>query len=200
MLHKMGVTDHGLQLLNENPDATIALITLLEADPEKITGELARLMAELKSILPLFTERLTGWKVDEDLGSPLPDNWDPRLFLKGLTIGCVHPDGQDNMKGENLVAKARNRLAGRGGFSQHELDKFYQNWDDERIPQWFRDAIDGGEICLATTDTVLLRPVGFRYALYLFCHDGQLDWHRKWLEDEDWSRSFQFLIPDNSSN
>lgn len=199
-LHEQGVTKHGLQNLVENLDETTALVELLAADPEKVKAALARMMAELKPLLPLFAERLVGWKVIEDLGSPLPGDWDPRLFLDGLMVDCVHPDGQEYMKGEDLVAEARKRLAGRGGFSQHELAWFYQNWQDERIPKWFRDAVESGEIYLIATETVLLDPDGDRCVLYLCWDDGQLDWDYYWLDRECWDRHHQFVVPGNSSD
>lgn len=169
---------------------------------EKLGEAIVAFIAETTlTLLPLFADVLgKGWQVIEDRGSALPDDWDPRLFLEGLTIGCVHPDGQDYMKGEDLVTEARKRLAGRGGFSQHELDWFYRHWADERIPGWFRKAVESGEIYLVATETVLLRPRGFRYVLCLCWGDGRLSWdYVGCLGRERWGRLGQVLVPGDSS-
>ena len=202
-LDERGVDSERFNRLFEHPDETIALIDLLGAEPEKIKVELARMMVELKSLLPLFAERLAGWKVDEDLGGPLPDDWDPRPFLDGLMVGCVHPDGAEYMKGEDLVTEARKRLAGRGGFSQHELDWFYRHWDDVRIPDWFRQAVEEEDpekrIFLVATETILLSPDGNRAVLCLCWYGGRLRWGGLWLDGEDWGRGGRVLVPGDSS-
>ncbi|MDO8472150.1 MAG: hypothetical protein Q7S64_03335 [bacterium] len=197
---KPRMTKWGFQVLLEQADLLASLVRLAQVDPERVEAELARLLAELKPLLPLFAERLTrtGWKVIEDLGSPLPDDWDPRPYLEGQKVDCVHPDGQEYMKGDDLVTEARARLVDRGGFSQHELCWFFRHWADERIPDWFRQAVESGEIYLIATETILLGPDGYRYVLCLYWSDGRLGWVCSGFDDGRWHRDLQVLVPGDS--
>ncbi len=154
---------------------------------------------EPKPLLHLFSQKLWGWTVIREYGSPLPPDWDPRPFLDGLVIRCMHPDGQHRMPGYDLVTEARKRLAGRVGLSQHELAWFCLNWQDERIPDWFRRAVESDEIIIVVTETRLRDREGFARALCMSLGRGAMHWRTLWL-DEGLNRYYQVLVPDDCTD
>lgn len=198
-LDERGVNSERFNRLFDHPDATIALIELLGHDPVAIKAELDRLVAEIMPLLPRFEAQLSGWKVIEDRGQPLPTDFDPAVHLGALKLICVHAEGETYLKGETLLERARERQGEVVCFSQAHADWYLEHWDDERIPKEFRQAVETGDIYIVVTDTVLLGPNGGRYVLCLYWYDGRLLWDCSWLDDEGWDRSYQVVVPGDSS-
>ncbi|MDO8471769.1 MAG: hypothetical protein Q7S64_01285 [bacterium] len=156
-------------------------------------------IAQLKlTLLPLFAASLEGWKVIED-GEAVDDDgsWVDGFFA-GMSLACLHQDSETYLTGEELVKRIRPRMGGRREFDQHILDWLFRHWDDPRIPTWFKEAVEGGDIYVVATGTVILDPDGRRCVLYLFWGDGRLYWRCRWLGFGDWDRRCRGLVPSDS--
>lgn len=193
----------GAALLRFEPTKLLPLLLKHGAKlVEKLGEAIAAFIAEASlTLLPLFADVLgKGWQVIED-GEALPDDWDPDPtdFFAGMSPDCVHADGETYLTGEELVRRIRARMNGRREFDQHILVWLWNHWDDPRIPTWFKEAVEAGDIYVVATGTILLRPGGDRYVLYL-CWDGsRLRWRCRWLGDDRWPRNRRGLVPSDSS-
>lgn len=171
----------------------------MEAERSCITAAEQLAQTAERRLLPRFAELLPGWTIAEDRGQPLPADFDPAAHLNELRPNRRRAWGRTIASGESILEWARRQQGDVVCFSQHHADWYLQNWDDERIPPWFRWAVESGDLeHIVVADTVLLSPNGDRFVLRLFCHgewgNAQLCWGKSWLSDYLDNHS-QALVP-----
>ena len=179
-----------------NPATLLEMVTV---QTERLGDRLFTVLSDMTlALLPLFTEGLSkDWQVIED-GEALPDDWDPTEFFTGLELACVHVDGEAYLTGEELVKRIRERMNGRREFDQHILNWLFAHWDDPRIPTWFKEAVESGDIYVVATGTILLNPGGRRCVLCLYWDGSRLYWSCDWLSSGGWNRDDRGLVSSDS--
>lgn len=119
-----------------------------------------------------------GWKIETQD--------DRALTLKELDLSKVQfvdmlQSGESAISGE----EKQKRLA-KAGYVRLDAKIFLTLWENQAlIPSSWKEPIGGNTRYIYFDGTILHRPSGYRYVLYLYWRDGQWYWRSRWL-GHDW--------------
>lgn len=112
-----------------------------------------------------------GWKIESD--TPTPEGFN----LSKVTLKSYFTTGESYATGNETLECIGNDMP----LNASVLQYLYEH--QEEIPEKWKEKTNGFITYIYFDGTVLVRPDGGRYSLYLYWREGQWHWRYDWLDD-----------------
>lgn len=119
-----------------------------------------------------------GWSIDEQDERSLKLN---EVDLAKVKFETCLKEGETIIKGEEKLKRLKNT-----GYTRLDARFFLTLWQNQHlIPEAWKEKTNGNTTLIFFDGTVLRRPDGGRFVLFLFWRGGRWSWHCRWL-GHDW--------------
>lgn len=105
----------------------------------------------------------------------------PEIDLNKISFETTLRPGEVSIKGEEKLRRLKE--AGHIRLDAQVLQTLWEN--QHLIPESWKEKTGGNTTYIFFDGTILQRPDGDRYVLYLYWYDGEWHWHCRWL-GSDW--------------